>query len=40
MRKIIILYGGDSIESEISLQSAHGIIKNIADEARSNGLRF
>ena len=29
MRSVIILYGGDSIESEISLQSAYGIIKNI-----------
>ena len=29
MRSVIILYGGDSFESEISLQSANGIIKNI-----------
>tara|TARA_B100001027_G_scaffold30690_1_gene18241 strand:- start:169 stop:1062 length:894 start_codon:yes stop_codon:yes gene_type:complete len=29
MRSVIILYGGDSIESEISLQSADGIMKNI-----------
>ena len=29
MRSVIILYGGDSVESEISLQSAEGIIKNI-----------
>ena len=29
MRNVIILYGGDSVESEISLQSAEGIIKNI-----------
>jgi len=29
MRSIIILYGGDSVESQISLQSAQGIIKNI-----------
>ena len=29
MRSVIILYGGDSVESEISLQSAQGIIKNI-----------
>ena len=29
MRSVIILYGGDSVESQISLQSAEGIIKNI-----------
>ena len=29
MRSVIILYGGDSFESEISLQSANAIIKNI-----------
>ena len=29
MKSVIILYGGDSVESEISLQSALGIIKNI-----------
>lgn len=29
MKSVIILYGGDSVESEISLQSAQGIIKNI-----------
>ncbi len=29
MKNVIILYGGDSVESEISLQSAQGIIKNI-----------
>ena len=29
MRRVIILYGGDSVESQISLQSAEGIIKNI-----------
>ena len=29
MRSVIILYGGDSVESEISLQSAQGIIQNI-----------
>ena len=29
MKNIIILYGGDSVENEISLQSAQGIIKNI-----------
>ena len=29
MRSVIILYGGDSIESEISLQSADGIMKNV-----------
>ena len=29
MRNVIILYGGDSVESEISLQSAEAIIKNI-----------
>ena len=29
MRSVIILYGGDSFESEISLHSANGIIKNI-----------
>ena len=29
MRNVIILYGGDSDEREISLQSAQGIVKNI-----------
>ena len=29
MKNVIILYGGDSVESEISLQSAQGIIQNI-----------
>ena len=29
MKNVIILYGGDSVESEISLQSAQGIMKNI-----------
>ena len=29
MRDVIILYGGDSVENEISQQSARGIIKNI-----------
>ena len=29
MKNVIILYGGESVESEISLQSAQGIIKNI-----------
>ena len=29
MKSVIILYGGDSVESKISLQSAQGIIKNI-----------
>ena len=29
MKNVVILYGGDSVESEISLQSAQGIIQNI-----------
>ena len=29
MRRVIILYGGDSVESGISQQSAEGIMENI-----------
>ena len=33
MRRVIILYGGDSVESGISQQSAEGIMENI-DQAK------
>ena len=33
MIEVLIIYGGDSVESEISAQSANGILKNI-DQSR------
>ena len=29
MRDVVIIFGGDSVENEISAQSAEGILKNI-----------
>ena len=37
MKNVVILYGGDSVESQISLQSAEGIIKNIDQTNKSDG---